>query len=164
MYKLTWFFFFILFVYVLAGGGLFVDMMKRATQTKQFAELDHAVRTKVEPYLYNKGKGKWIPVEKLVLLRNKDRPRHKMVRRTPLRFSLDIYRLTFSNNFYFFTRLAQLAPLKAMENPTDYDIDKDMGDDEVDETKIGSVYVIKKKIKIKNKNSDHELHTVSSCI
>ncbi|KAL0119708.1 hypothetical protein PUN28_007863 [Cardiocondyla obscurior] len=82
-------------------------MMKRATQTKQFAELDHALRTKVEPFLYNKGKGKWIPVEKLVLLRNKERPRHKM-----------------------------LAPLKAMENPADYDIDKDMGDEEVDETKI----------------------------
>ncbi|XP_032689459.1 transient receptor potential cation channel subfamily V member 5 isoform X2 [Odontomachus brunneus] len=89
------------------GGGLFVDMMKRATQTKQFAELDHAVRTKVEPYLYNKGKGKWIPIDKLVLLRNKDRPRHRM-----------------------------LPPLKAMENPADYDIDKDMGDEDVDETKI----------------------------
>ena len=61
------------------GGGLLVDMMKRATQTKQYAELDHALRTKVEPYLYNKGKGKWIPIEKLVLLRNKDRPKHKMV-------------------------------------------------------------------------------------
>ncbi|KAL6268625.1 hypothetical protein P5V15_001759 [Pogonomyrmex californicus] len=82
-------------------------MMKRATQTKQYAELDHAMRTKVEPFLYNKGKGKWIPVEKLVLLRNKERPRHKM-----------------------------LPPLKAMENPTDYDIDKDMGDEDVDEAKI----------------------------
>nr|XP_012147398.1 PREDICTED: transient receptor potential cation channel subfamily V member 5 isoform X4 [Megachile rotundata] len=83
-------------------------MMKRATQTKQYAELDHALRTKVEPYLYNKGKGKWIPIEKLVLLRNKDRPKHKM-----------------------------LPPLRAMENPADYDIDKDMGEEEVDETKIG---------------------------
>ncbi|XP_046140984.1 transient receptor potential cation channel subfamily V member 5 [Osmia bicornis bicornis] len=82
----------------LKGGGLLVDMMKRATQTKQYAELDHALRTKVEPYLYNKGKGKWIPIEKLVLLRNKDRPKHKM-----------------------------LPPLRAMENPADYDIDKDMG-------------------------------------
>ncbi|XP_034187627.1 transient receptor potential cation channel subfamily V member nanchung [Osmia lignaria lignaria] len=91
----------------LKGGGLLVDMMKRATQTKQYAELDHALRTKVEPYLYNKGKGKWIPIEKLVLLRNKDRPKHKM-----------------------------LPPLRAMENPADYDIDKDMGDEEADETKI----------------------------
>ncbi|KZC09064.1 PREDICTED: transient receptor potential cation channel subfamily V member 5 [Dufourea novaeangliae] len=92
----------------LKGGGLLVDMMKRATQTKQYAELDHALRTKVEPYLYNKGKGKWIPIEKLVLLRNKDRPKHKM-----------------------------LPPLRAMENPGDYDIDKDMANEEdVDETKI----------------------------
>ncbi|XP_033305073.1 transient receptor potential cation channel subfamily V member 5 isoform X3 [Bombus bifarius] len=90
------------------GGGLLVNMMKRATQTKQYAELDHALRTKVEPYLYNKGRGKWIPIEKLVLLRNKDRPKHKM-----------------------------LPPLRSMENPADYDIDKDMqNEDELDETKI----------------------------
>lgn len=56
-----------------------MDMMKRAAQSKQFAELDHAIRTKVEPYLYNKGKGKWIPIDKMVLLRNKERPRHKLV-------------------------------------------------------------------------------------
>lgn len=64
---------------VYAGGGLFVDMMKRASQTKQFAELDHAIRTKVEPFLYNKGKGKYIPISKLVLLRNKERGRNKLV-------------------------------------------------------------------------------------
>lgn len=34
---------------------------------------------------------------------------------------------------------AQLPPLRAMENPADYDIDKDMGEDEVDETKIGKI-------------------------
>jgi len=54
-------------------------MMKRAAQTKQYAELDHAIKTKVEPYLYNKGQGRLIPVSRLVLLRNKERPRHKMV-------------------------------------------------------------------------------------
>ncbi|CAB0033997.1 unnamed protein product [Trichogramma brassicae] len=63
----------------LKGGGLLVDMMKRASQTKQYAELDHAIRTKVEPYLYNKGKGKWIPICKIVLMRNKERARHKLV-------------------------------------------------------------------------------------
>ncbi|XP_014217435.1 transient receptor potential cation channel subfamily V member 5 [Copidosoma floridanum] len=92
----------------LKGGGLFVDMMKRASQTKQYAELDHAIRTKVEPFLYNKGRGKWIPVAKLVLLRNKERPRYKM-----------------------------LPVLKAMEKPEEYDIDKDMEDmEEVDESMI----------------------------
>lgn len=35
---------------------------------------------------------------------------------------------------------AQLPPLRAMENPADYDIDKDMGEDEVDETKIGKIW------------------------
>lgn len=58
-----------------------MDMMKRASQTKQYAELDHAIRTKVEPFLYNKGRGKWIPISKLVLLRNKDRGRHKLVKK-----------------------------------------------------------------------------------
>lgn len=56
-----------------------MDMMKRAAQTKQYAELDHAIKTKVEPYLYNKGDGRLIPISRLVLLRNKERPRHKMV-------------------------------------------------------------------------------------
>lgn len=31
----------------LKGGGLLVDMMKRAAQNKQFAEIDHAIKTKV---------------------------------------------------------------------------------------------------------------------
>lgn len=65
----------------LKGGGLLVDMMKRACQTKQFAEIDHAIKTKVndgghkklssklvisvifkvEPFLYNKGAGRYFP-------------------------------------------------------------------------------------------------------
>lgn len=31
----------------LNGGGLLVDMMKRACQNKQYAEIDHAIKTKV---------------------------------------------------------------------------------------------------------------------
>lgn len=31
----------------LKGGGLLVDMMKRACQSKQYAEIDHAIKTKV---------------------------------------------------------------------------------------------------------------------
>lgn len=61
------------------GNGLLVDMMKRAVQNKQYAEIDHAIKTKVEPFLYNKGKGRYMPVAQLVLLRNKERPRHKLV-------------------------------------------------------------------------------------
>lgn len=56
-----------------------MDLIKRAVQTKQFAELDYAIKTKVEPLLYNKGEGKMIPIAKLVLLRNRDRSRAKLV-------------------------------------------------------------------------------------
>lgn len=56
-----------------------MDMMKRALQNKQYAEIDHAIKTKVEPFLYNKGKGRYIPISHLVLLRNKERSRHKLV-------------------------------------------------------------------------------------
>ncbi|XP_022906014.2 transient receptor potential cation channel subfamily V member 5 [Onthophagus taurus] len=78
----------------LKGGGLFVELMKRAAQNKQYAEIDHAIKTKIEPFLYNKGEGKYIPLAQLVLLRNKDRPRHKL-----------------------------LPQLKMMENPDDFEID-----------------------------------------
>lgn len=41
----------------LKGGGMLVDMMKRACQSKQYAEIDHAIKTKVcvqikDIYLY----------------------------------------------------------------------------------------------------------------
>ncbi|KAF4533193.1 hypothetical protein B566_EDAN001735, partial [Ephemera danica] len=79
----------------LKGGGLLVELMKRATQTKQYAELDHAIKTKVEPFLYNKGEGRLIPISQIVLLRNKERSK---------------------------TRL--LPPLRNLEDPMEYDIDK----------------------------------------
>lgn len=34
----------------LKGGGLLVDMMKRACQNKQYAEIDHAIKTKVHTF------------------------------------------------------------------------------------------------------------------
>lgn len=36
----------------LKGGGLLVDMMKRACQNKQYAEIDHAIKTKVSRILF----------------------------------------------------------------------------------------------------------------
>ncbi|XP_060516744.1 transient receptor potential cation channel subfamily V member 5 [Cylas formicarius] len=83
----------------LKGGGLLVELMKRATQNKQYAEIDHAIKTKVESFLYNKGAGKYIPISQLVLLRNKERPKHKL-----------------------------LPQLKSMENPEDFEIDEDAPD------------------------------------
>lgn len=101
----------------LKGGGLLVDMMKRAINNKQFAEIDHAIKTKVilvsmklefkmvlnegffqvEPFLYNKGRGRYIPIAQIVKLRNCERPRHK-----------------------------QLPEIRIFENPEeDYDIEAD---------------------------------------
>ncbi|XP_065339476.1 transient receptor potential cation channel subfamily V member 5 [Cloeon dipterum] len=79
----------------LKGGGLLVELMKRATQTKQYAELDHAIKTKVEPYLYNKGEGRKIPISQIVLLRNKERSKSRL-----------------------------LPPLRGFDDPEEYDIDK----------------------------------------
>ncbi|XP_025425861.1 transient receptor potential cation channel subfamily V member 5 isoform X2 [Sipha flava] len=81
----------------LKGCGLLVDLMKKAVQTKNFTELDIAIKTQVEPMLYNKGEGRMIPIAKLVLLRNRDRSRAKW-----------------------------LPPLKNMEDPNEYDIEKDI--------------------------------------
>lgn len=53
--------------------------MKKAVQTKQFTELDNAIKTQVEPMLYNNGEGRMIPIAKLVLLRNRDRSRARWV-------------------------------------------------------------------------------------
>lgn len=36
----------------LKGGGLLVDMMKRACQNKQYAEIDHAIKTKVKSFRF----------------------------------------------------------------------------------------------------------------
>lgn len=35
--------------------------------------------SQVEPFLYNKGAGKYIPISQLVLLRNTDRPKHRQL-------------------------------------------------------------------------------------
>lgn len=51
----------------------------------------------VEPFLYNKGRGRYYPIANLVKLRNCDRPRHK-----------------------------QLPDIRILENPEeDFDIDRD---------------------------------------
>lgn len=63
----------------LKGGGMLVDMMKRAAANKQFAEIDHAIKTKVEPFLYNKGACRYVPKSAIVYNRNRERPRHKQL-------------------------------------------------------------------------------------
>ncbi|KAL1459098.1 hypothetical protein WDU94_011106 [Cyamophila willieti] len=81
----------------LKGGGELVEIMKKAAQMKDYTELDAAIKEKVEPFLFNKGEGKLIPITQLVLMRNKERPRHKL-----------------------------LGPLRNLDNPDDFDIEKDI--------------------------------------
>ncbi|XP_059151469.1 transient receptor potential cation channel subfamily V member 5-like [Physella acuta] len=57
----------------LKGGGELVELTKVARWTKNFTELDERIKRDVEPFLYNGGKGKNIPVLDLVKMRNKDR-------------------------------------------------------------------------------------------
>ena len=72
----------------LQGGGLFLELSKRAQMTGNTVELDEAIRSltllhhlpprsKVKPYLYNEGQGKWIHCVHLACLRNRDRPKSK---------------------------------------------------------------------------------------
>ena len=51
------------------GGGLLFELSKRAMSTGNTAELDEAIRSKIRPYLYNEGDGKWIHCAHLACLR-----------------------------------------------------------------------------------------------
>ena len=53
----------------LGGGGLFMELGKRAMLTNNTMELDEAIRSKIRPYLYNEGDGKWIHCAHLACLR-----------------------------------------------------------------------------------------------
>ena len=74
----------------LQGGGLFLELSKKAMLTGKTSELDEAIRSKVgqeychwlmmmthtllhqvRPYLYNDGDGKWIHCAHLACLRNR---------------------------------------------------------------------------------------------
>ena len=61
----------------LGGGGLFMELGKRAMLTNNTMELDEAIRSKIKPYIYNGGDGKWIHCAHLACLRNRDRPKSK---------------------------------------------------------------------------------------
>lgn len=52
---------------------------KRAMVKKDYKELDEAIRGKIQPFLYNQGEGKMVPIAQLACLRNRDRPKSKQV-------------------------------------------------------------------------------------
>ena len=55
------------------GGGELVELMKKANRTKNFKEIDEAILEKVKPFLYNEGRGKYVPIHEFVWERCKDR-------------------------------------------------------------------------------------------
>jgi hypothetical protein len=57
----------------LQGGGELVELMKKATRTKDYRGIDEKIRTDVKPFLYNGGEGELVPISDLVKIRNKDR-------------------------------------------------------------------------------------------
>lgn len=59
------------YVIYLQGGGLLYDLSKKAMITKNYTELDEAIRSKIRPYLYNNGDGAWIHCAHLACLRNR---------------------------------------------------------------------------------------------
>ena len=77
------------------GGGLLFDLSKRAMATGNTTELDEAIRSKIRPYLYNDGDGKWIHCAHLACLRNRDRPKSKQFEEIKVRLQV----LTFAHNF-----------------------------------------------------------------
>jgi hypothetical protein len=48
---------------------------------KDYKELDEAIKAKIQPFLYNGGKGSMVPIAQLSMLRNRDRSKSKQVLR-----------------------------------------------------------------------------------
>lgn len=61
------------------GGGQLFYVTKRAMVKKDYKELDETIKAKIQPYLYNEGKGAMVPIAQLACLRNRDRPKSKQV-------------------------------------------------------------------------------------
>ena len=59
----------------LGDGGDLVSLTKEAMSSKprDYTKLDHAIMTKVKPFLYSEGEGMKVPVSELVKVRNGDR-------------------------------------------------------------------------------------------
>jgi hypothetical protein len=55
------------------GGGELARLMKVATQTKNYSEVDNFISTEVIKYLYNNGEGEHVPIEQIVTRRSGDK-------------------------------------------------------------------------------------------
>ena len=61
---------------------------KRAMVKKDYKELDEAIKAKIQPFLYNGGKGSMVPIAQLSMLRNRDRSKSKQVSSFLFEFNL----------------------------------------------------------------------------
>lgn len=84
----------------------------------------------MEHFLYNKGAGRYIPISQLVLLRNKERARHKWVKQIK----------NFTAKKHLNIICLQLPQLKALENPEEFEID-DEGPEITEEEYQKSIHV-----------------------
>lgn len=57
----------------LKGGGLLVSLMKEAKQTNDYTILEHTIKGRIRPFLYNGGEGRKIPISKLLAVRERYR-------------------------------------------------------------------------------------------
>ena len=61
----------------LKKGGILVDIMREAFRSRDFSRVDDKLREIVTPFLYNQGRGKMIPISRIIRMRNKERPASK---------------------------------------------------------------------------------------
>ena len=61
------------FTFFFAGGGELFHLTRRAMNKNNWKEVDETIRAKIEPFLYNNGKGGMVPIAHLACLRNRDR-------------------------------------------------------------------------------------------
>ena len=57
----------------LQGGGEFTELMRKATRTKDYREIDERIEKDVRPFLYNGGMGKMVQVQDLIIRRAKSK-------------------------------------------------------------------------------------------
>ena len=57
--------------------------MKVASKTKNYTEVDDFIVNRLGHYMYNNGEGRLVPIDCVVINRNRDRPKTKLVSSCP---------------------------------------------------------------------------------
>ena len=56
-----------------------MEMMKVASKTKNYTEVDDFIVNRLGHYMYNNGEGRLVPIDYVVMNRNRERPKTKLV-------------------------------------------------------------------------------------